>query len=207
MGQKVIIIGAGGHAKVIADIILKNNDELIGFLDDNIGIGKKVIEKYNVIGKLDDCIQLYNSDNSIKFIIGIGDNKIREKISKKYNLPYYTAMHPTSTIGLGVKIKEGTAIMANTTINVNASIGKHCIINTGAIIEHDNEIEDFVHVSPNAAIAGTVKIGKRTHVGIGACIKNNISVCEDAIIGAGAVVVNNIEVKGTYMGIPAKLIK
>lgn len=207
MGQKVIIIGAGGHAKVIADIILKNNDELIGFLDDNIGIGKKVIEKYSVIGKLNDCIQLYNSDNSIKFIIGIGDNKIREKISKKYNLPYYTAMHPTSTIGLGVKIKEGTAIMANTTINVNASIGKHCIINTGAIIEHDNEIEDFVHVSPNAAIAGTVKIGKRTHVGIGACIKNNISVCEDAIIGAGAVVVNNIEVKGTYMGIPAKLIK
>lgn len=206
MQNKVIILGAGGHAKVIADIVLKNNDNLLGFLDDNVDIGKKPIGNYSVIGKVNDCTQLYNADNNIKFIIGIGDNKARERISKEYKLPYYTAIHPTSTIGLEVKIQEGTVVAANATINVNSSIGKHCIINTGAIIEHDNEIEDFVHVSPNATIAGTVKIGKKTHIGIGASVKNNIYICEDSIIGAGAVVINNIEIKGTYVGVPAKKI-
>lgn len=207
MREKVIIIGAGGHSKVIADIILKNNDNLIGFLDDNIPDETNVIGKYKVIGKIKEGIELYCKDNSIKFIIAIGDNYIREDISKKYSLKYYNAIHPTASIGLDVKIGEGTVVMANASINSNANIGKHCIINTGSIVEHDNIINDFVHLSPKVALGGNVKIGERTHIGIGATIRNNISINCNVVVGAGAVVVSNIQEEGTYIGVPAKIMK
>ena len=206
MKQKVIIIGAGGNAKVIADIVIKNNDQLIGFLDDNIEIGTNIIGNYKNLGRIKESIEFQKQYVDVQFIISIGDNEIREKIAKEYSLKYCTAIHPTATIGLDVKIEEGTVVMAHACINSNAFIGKHCIINTGSIIEHDNEIEDFVHVSPNATLGGTVKIGKRTHIGIGATIKNNVTICSNVKIGAGAVVVKDIKEEGTYIGIPAKII-
>ena len=93
--------------------------------------------------------------------------------------------------------------MANAIVNPYATIGSHCIINSNATVEHDNRIEDFVHISVGARIAGTVRIGKRTWVGVGATVSNGISICEDCMIGAGAVVVRDIEMPGTYIGIPA----
>lgn len=207
MRKKVVIIGAGGHAKVIADIIEKSGDEIVGFLDDNKEIGTTIIKEYKVIGDLNNRFAMAVTKENLEFIIAIGDNKKREEISHSPNLKFYTAIHPSAQIGLDVEIKEGTVVMANVCINSSAKIGKHCIINTGAIIEHDNIIEDFVHISPNVALGGTVKIGKNTHVGIGSTIKNNITICENCKIGAGAVVVKDIEKEGTYVGVPAKGIK
>ena len=204
MKQKVIIIGAGGNAKVIADIIVKNSDELIGFLDDNIAVGTEIISGYKNLGKIEEHIEFQKQYEDVKFIISIGDNQIREKIAQAYSLTYYTAIHPTATIGVDTGIQEGTVIMAHASINSNASIGKHCIINTGSIIEHDNVIEDFAHISPNATLGGNVKIGKKTHVGIGATVKNNITIGPQIRIGAGAVVVKDILMEGTYVGVPAK---
>ena len=204
MRKKVVIIGAGGHAKVIADIIEKSGDEIVGFLDDNKEIGTTIINEYKVIGDLNNRFTMAVTKENLEFIIAIGDNKKREEISHSPNLKFYTAIHPSAQMGLDVEIQEGTVIMANACINSSAKIGKHCIINTGAIIEHDNIIEDFVHISPNVALGGTVKIGKSTHVGIGSTIKNNITICENCKIGAGAVVVKNIIEAGTYVGVPAK---
>lgn len=207
MRKKVVIIGAGGHAKVIADIIEKSGDEIVGFLDDNKEIGTTIIKEYKVIGDLNNRFAMAVTKENLEFIIAIGDNKKREEISHSPNLKFYTAIHPSAQMGLDVEIQEGTVIMANACINSSAKIGKHCIINTGAIIEHDNIIEDFVHISPNVALGGTVKIGKSTHVGIGSTIKNNITICEKCKIGAGAVVVKDIKEEGTYVGVPAKGIK
>ena len=92
--------------------------------------------------------------------------------------------------------------MANAVINASADIGKHCIINTGAVIEHDNVIEDYVHVSPHATLCGTVHVGKLTHIGAGAVIRNNRHVAADCTIGAGGVVVKDINESGTYIGVP-----
>ncbi len=207
MRKKVVIIGAGGHAKVIADMIEKSGDEIVGFLDDNKKKGTTIIKEYKVLGDFNNRFPLAIANSDYEFIIAIGDNKKREEISHSPNLKFYTAIHPSAQIGLDVEIKEGTVIMANACINSSAKIGKHCIINTGAIIEHDNIIEDFVHISPNVALGGTVKIGKNTHVGIGSIIKNNITICENCKIGAGAVVVKDIKEEGTYVGVPAKGIK
>lgn len=201
MQKRVYIIGGGGHAKVIANIVEKVGDIVAGFLDDNLPLGTKILG-YEVVGKVEDIYKFKEN----YFIIGIGNNSVREMIVEKYpDVKYYTAIHPNANIEKDVQIGEGTAIMAGVNINVSVKIGNHCIINTGCIVEHDNCISDYVHISPNATLAGTVNVDKKTHIGVGATVKNNISICENVVVGAGAVVVKNIEEEGTYIGVPAKI--
>lgn len=208
MCKQVVIIGASGHGKVIADIIEKTGDTVYGFLDDDeTKLDENIVKGYKVIGKVSDCKKLSSERPDLQFIIGIGNNKIRKQISQQYDIPYYTAIHPTAIMGIETSIKEGTVIMPSACINACANIGKHCIINTGAIIEHDNKIENYVHISPNAVLAGTVNVGELTHIGVGATVRNNIEIAPNCTIGAGAVVVKNIEEAGTYVGVPAKLLK
>lgn len=203
MPVDVVIIGARGHAKVIADIVLKNRDNLLGFLDDNKGKGGLVL-RYPILGKV-DCI--YSFSVNTKFIIGIGDNFIRKSIADKYDVEWYSAIHPSAIIGIDVIVKTETVIMADTVINASAKLGKHCIINTGAIVEHDDIISAYVHISPNTSLGGTVNVGECTHVGIGASVKSSINITSDCVIGAGAVIVKDIIECGVYTGMPAKKIR
>lgn len=196
MRKNVIIIGAGGHGKVIADIVRKSGGDFMGFLDDDTS-------KENVIGRICDC----EKHRDCYFVIGIGNNKIRKKIAEQYpELKYYTAIHPAAVLSLNVKIGTGTVIMANAVINDSAEIGNHCIINTGSIVEHDNYIEDYVHISPNATLCGTVRIGKETHIGAGAVVKNNISICGNVTVGVGAAIVKDINIPGIYVGVPGQIL-
>ena len=130
-------------------------------------------------------------------------------IAKKYEeiLKFYTAIDPSSQIALDVEIGKGSVVLANACINTSANIGEHCIINTASIVEHDNIIENYVHISPNATLSGTVEIGEMTHIGSGAIVKNNIKICNNCTIGAGAVVVKNIDESGVYAGVPVKRLK
>lgn len=203
MSKSVIVIGASGHGKVIADIIIKSGDHVRGFLDDAPGITS--IVGIPVLGQISDYKKYIDSE----FIIAIGNAIIREKISKQLaGVSWYTAIHPTAVISdLGVMINEGTAVMANAVINSCAQIGKHCIINTGAIVEHDNILGDYVHISPNATLAGTVMVGKHTHIGVGTSVKNNISITHDCMIGAGSVVIKELKEPGVYVGVPVRRIK
>lgn len=198
--EKIIIIGAGGHSRVILDILIKCNRNILGFLDDN-AVG--TINGYNILGKVADCCQY--ADDAI-FVIGIGNNKIRKKIANDYKqLNWTTAVHPNAIIATDVQISNGAVVMANAVINTGAKIGNHSIINTGAIVEHDCIIADYVHISPKVALGGTCQIGEGTHLGIGSTVINNINICNDCIIGAGGVVVKNINKSGTYIGIPTQL--
>lgn len=199
--KSVIIIGASGHGKVIADIIMKSGDLVKGFLDDNNEMDNMFCD-FPVLGKIEKY-ELYL--NGYEFIVAIGNADIREKITKKLaNVKWYTAVHPTAVISdIDVVIREGTVVMANAVINSGAHIGKHCIINTSTVVEHDNLIDDYVHISVGAKLAGNVHIGRNTWVGIGSTIKNNLFICDNCMIGAGAVVVNDIEFSGIYIGVPA----
>lgn len=202
MSKKLVIIGASGHGKVIADIALKLGYEIVGFLDDNDSV--KEICGFPVLGVIE---KNYDYKDACEFIIAIGNNSIREKIAEQYDVKWATLIHPTAVIGMHAQVGQGTVVMANAVINSCANIGKHCIINTGSIVEHDNVLEDYVHISPNVALAGTVHIGKRTHIGVNACVKNNINITNDVIVGAGAVVAKDIKEEGVYVGVPAKRIK
>lgn len=200
--NKLIIIGAGGHGRVIADNALKNGYTDICFVDDcTVGdcMGFPIVGTSNDIASLDD--------GKTDFVIGIGNNEVRKKISEKYDVPWATLVHPSAQIAINVSIDKGTVVMAGAVVNVCATIGKHCIINTSAVVEHDNVIEDYAHISPNVALGGTVSVGTSTHIGIGASVCNNVNICGDCIIGAGAVVINDVTENGIYVGVPARRIK
>ncbi len=197
----LIIIGANGHGKVIADIAEKNGYSNIAFLDDNSDIF--ICGEYNIIGKCSDAVKYKSSE----FIVGIGNTNSRRKIQKlltQSNLNVVSLFHPAAVISKTARIGNGTVVMAGAVINPYVKIGSGCIINTCASVDHDCVIGDYVHISVGAHVAGTVKIGDNTWIGAGATVSNNIEITNDCTIGAGATVVCDIENSGTYIGIPAK---
>lgn len=141
------------------------------------------------------------------FIVAIGDNKIRQDklewlISRGMSIA--SLIHPNSVIGSDVEIGAGTVVMAGVVVNCATKVGKGCILNTCSSLDHNNIVEDYVHISPGARIAGNVNIGSRSWLGIGSIVSNNISICSDCLIGAGSVVIDDILLKGTYVGLPAR---
>lgn len=201
--DKLIIIGASGHGRVVADIAIRMNQwNKIAFLDDDESIKSSM--NIDVIGKSDDTLK-YIDDFDI--FVAIGDNKTREAVQNRIQVEGASIpvlIHPSAVIGYQVEIGRGTVIIAGAIINCCTKIGEGCIINTGATIDHDNVIGDFVHISPGAHTAGAVNIGKRTWLGIGSIVTNNICITDDSIIGAGAVVLKDISKKGIYFGVPAQ---
>ena len=198
--NRLFIIGAGGHGKVIADTAVKNGYTNIAFLDDK-AVGSCM--GFAVWGNTTVAEDL--NDGATDFIIGVGDNQVRQKIVKAHpDLRYVSLIHPLAVVSSFASIGKGTVVMAGAIVNVCARIVEHCIINTAAIVEHDDVLEDFVHISPNAALGGTVHIGTCTHIGIGAAVKNNVDIYGKCKIGAGAVVVKDITESATYVGVPAK---
>lgn len=195
------LIGGNGHCKVIIDIIQKSNLEIIeAIFDDN----PQTEQIFNIPVIKTPKPNFFLS----KFlIISIGNNKIRKKIANHITSNYLTAIHPSSVIGTNVIIADGTVIMANAVLNPNVKVGKHCIINSGSIIEHDCILENFVHISPNAALAGNVYIGEGTHIGIGAAIIQGVRIGKWVTIGAGAVIINDVPDYAIIVGNPGKIIK
>ena len=206
--NKLLIVGAGGHGKVIADTAALNPHwNEIAFLDDSYPEVNQV-HQWKVINKINYAHKLVSEYNNI--IIGLGNNQLRMNLFNQIlNLGFniVSVIHPNAYISPYVKIAEGTVVFANAVININAVIGRACIINSGAIVEHDCVLEDGVHISPGANLAGGVKIGANTWVGIGAKLIEQVNVGKNSKIGAGAVVINNIADDVTVVGVPAKVIK
>lgn len=197
--KKIIIVGAGGHGKVVADIARLNGDEVIGYLDDK---EPEELPEYNIIGKTN----LIGAEKDIWYFVAIGNPAIRERLMQA-NCKYYTAIHPRAVVAEDVAIGDGCCIMANAVINSGAAVGRGVIVNTASTVDHDCSISDYVHIAPGANISGTVTVGIRTWIGVGAVVSNNIDICTDVTLGAGTVVVDHITEPGTYVGVPAKRIK
>lgn len=202
MNKNVMIIGGGGHAKVVIDCIRSGGDRPVGILDDKLPEGTSVLD-VPVLGKIAQWQEFAQND----FIIAIGNNEVREKVAEQLPVQWYTAVHPRATVSAYAALGQGTVVMPGAVINAGASVGDHCIVNTCAVVEHDCVLEHYVHISPDAALGGTVTVGAKSHIGIGAVVRNNIAICGACVIGAGAVVVKAITEPGTYAGVPAKKIR
>src|SRR5690554_5050686 len=195
--DKIHLYGASGHGKVIAEIAEENGFEIRAFIDADET--KTSILNYQIVDHIPADLSHLN--------ISIGNNSIRKKIAEENSeLTYPVLIHPSANISKRSIIKDGTVLMAGVSVNSNASIGKHCIINTNASIDHDCILEDFVHISPNAALAGNVEVGEGTHIGIGACIIQGIK-SKWCTIGAGTVIINDIPDGATVVGNPGRIIK
>lgn len=202
----VIVIGNGGHSKVIQEMIRSLNFKIIAILDGNY------IEHNRVNGveyaPIESIYEYLKPD--VRVVIAIGDNASRKKVSDQLSLhseQYLTVSHPSSVISSTARIGVGTVIMPNAVINANAIIGDQCIINTGAIIEHENKVDNYSHVSPNATLTGDVSTGEGVHIGASVTIIPGISIGSWSVIGAGATVIEDVPSFSTAVGCPAKIIR
>lgn len=209
--DKIILIGAGGHCKVIIDIIKSTrNFKIVGITDANTQ--EEQILGVPIIGNDDILEDLYYQGVKNAFVcIGALNNiAIRDKIYynlKKIGFKIPKLIHKDAIVSPYSKISNGTCVMAGAIVNAGAIIGENCIINTGSIIEHDCFIDRNTHISPGALLAGGCKIGCNSHIGMGSTIIQGTKIGDNVMIGAGAVVLNNIEDNVIAVGVPSKTIK
>ncbi len=210
MINKILIIGASGHAKVIIDIIEKEGKyEIFGLIDSFKNKGDSIFN-YKILGTEKDLPKLFKDhDDIVGGIVAIGDNYTRMKIyldisSKIKNFNFINAIHPSSVVCRNVTIEKGSVIMPGAVISSDVKIGKQCIVNTNSTVNHDCIIEDFVSIAPGATLAGGVKVGKCTAISLGANVLEMINIGKHTIIGAGSLVNKNIGSYKKAYGLPAK---
>lgn len=196
--NKLAIIGASGHGKVIADIARKNGYNEIVFLDDDESVNE--CGGYPVIGK---SIEAERIDADV--IVGIGNSDIRKRIQESVPEEKITTLvHPNAVVAEDAVIGAGTVVMAGAVINPGTRIGKGCIVNTCSSVDHDCTVGDYVHIAVGSHLCGTSTVGNNTWIGAGTTVSNNVAICSGCMIGAGAVVIKNITESGTYVGVPVK---
>ena len=211
MPMPIVIWGASGHARVIADMVrLAGNFNIIGFLDD-IDQNRKGTEfcGATILGGREQLEHLRN--NEIKYmVLGFGDCQARLALSsavKQFGFELATVVHPSAVVASDAIIGPGTVIMAGVVINPGSAIQENVIINTSSSVDHDCIIESGAHIGPGAHIGGGTTIDQGTWIGIGAVIKDKIKIGKNTIIGAGAVVLNDIPDEVIAFGVPAKIIR
>lgn len=210
--EKIVLIGAGGHCKVIIDIIKSTGSfEIYGITDYMKPKGEKFLD-FPVLGTDDELYNIYNSGikNAFVCVGSVGNGEARNRIfsllkSIGFNIP--VLIHKSAVVSSYASIGSGTSVMPGAVINSGAVIGENCIINTSSIVEHDCIIGRNSHISPGACIAGGVKVGEGSHVGLGASVIQGVTIGNGVIIGAGAVVIGEIKDNATAVGVPAKIIK
>ena len=205
--QKVCLYGAGGHAKVIKDLL-----EVL-----RIGVSQQFDDNTNLVSASDSyqpgigiAGQGKFSPPDHPFVIAIGKNRVRQALVEQLDrleVGYFQPVHTTSVISETAVIGMGTVVFANAVVQVDAVIGQHVIINSSTVVEHDCRVGDFVHVAPNSTLCGNVCVGEGTHIGAGATVIENIKIGKWCVIGAGAVVTGDVPDGTIAVGCPAKPIR
>ncbi|MFY0698235.1 MAG: acetyltransferase [Balneola sp.] len=204
--SKQVIIGYSGHSFVVLDAAEKAGFEIFGYTEKHKQAKNPF--KLEYIG-FEGNSNFEGWDNGFEFVLGIGDNKIREGITELLTLKrqsLLTVIHPSSNVGSKVEFGAGTFVAAGTSINPMVKIGKAVILNTGVIIEHECKIGNSVHVAPGAVLAGNVKVGDRSFIGANAVVKEGVEIGSDVIVGAAAVVLDNVQNGSKIVGNPGRII-
>jgi sugar O-acyltransferase (sialic acid O-acetyltransferase NeuD family) len=192
------LVGAGGHARVIADILVESGHPPTAFLDD--------APKHNRIGDIRVIQGLELPEPNASVIVAVGDNFVRATLAARYST-FGVAIHPSAWVSRHAEIGPGSVVMAGAVINAGTRIGAHCIINTCASVDHDCLIDDFAHVAPGATLGGNVHVGSGTMIGLGANVIHGIAIGEHTVIGAGSTVVRDLPSSVVAFGSPARVIR
>jgi len=207
--MRILILGGGGHAHVIADAILTRSAkheglDVVGFLDDDPGLSNQKILGKPVLGKLAD-LTTFSHD---AVIIAIGDNETRRRLFDELSSQgetLATIIHPRATIARDVKIGHGTVALAGVVVNTGSRIGDNVILNTGCTVDHECVVKSHSHICPGAHLGGTVSIGEGAFIGIGSTIIQNKNVGDWATVGGGAAVIRDVLPRTTVVGVPARI--
>lgn len=208
------IYGAGGHGKVVRDTVEAYAITVMAKIrHKNPGLQHKI----NIIyadedEEIENAITPGEISYGAQVVMGIGDNLIREKCVEKLkktgkNLIFSSVTHPYAYVAKSVRLGEGTVVFVKAAVQPGSDLGKFCIINTGALVDHDCEIADYVHIAPGVNLCGNVRVGERTLIGVGSCVRPEITIGSDTIVGAGSVVVSNVPSGVVAYGNPCRVIK
>lgn len=205
MPRRIVVYGAGGHGRVVADAAAAGGAEIVGFLDDHLALGTPVLG-WRVLGTLD----WIGHNRDVAVAHGIGVNSIRQQATWSLDtkgITFATVIHPSAVVSTYAEIAAGSAVMALAVVNSGARIGAGVIINTGAIVEHDAVVSDFAHVAPNGTIGGGARVHRLAMLGTSASLLPGRSIGEGSIAGAGAVVVHDLPAGCIAAGVPARLVR
>ncbi|HUI41513.1 MAG TPA: acetyltransferase [Terriglobia bacterium] len=211
MAQDLIIVGAGGSSREIAEVVGAINDRelrwnLLGFLDDDPSKHGKTIDGLPVLGPISTA----RERASCQFIVGVASSRdpgARRRIVESLGLDigrFATIIHPSASVSKSARVGGGTAILQNVVVTSASTVGNHVIISQGACLAHDDVIGDFVTVAPAAVISGAVNVQRGSYVGAGSTIRQGLTIGENALIGLGSVVVMDVASNITVMGNPAR---
>jgi len=205
--RSVILFGTGEHARVIADIARLAGQDLVAVVDeDRTKAGIEGIPLYH------DAREAAEHHPGARWCVSIGVNHTREAVVARLenSLPrvrFARLIHGRATVADGVEIGDGTVVMAGVVINPGTRIGRHCIVNTGACLDHDNLLEDFASVAPGVTTGGKVEVGFATAICIGACIQHGVQIGQRTVIGAGSVVLGDIPELSVAYGTPCRVVR
>jgi UDP-perosamine 4-acetyltransferase len=211
MSIKVIGLGAGGHAKVVIEILQADDGyELVGLLDRKPDLQNQRVLGVPVLGN-DELLPILKNEGIRHFFVGlgsIGDTTPRRRLFElawHYDMQPVNAIHPQAIVSPSADAGQGVTMMAGAVLNACASLGANVVINTGAIVEHDCVIGDHVHIATGAKLASTVQVGAGAHIGAGATVRQCLTIGAGAIIGAGAVVIRDVAPHTVVVGVPARV--
>lgn len=211
-GERLLVWGAGGHGRVVADVAVQAGHRVLGFVDrDHAALQRVAGNGLLLLGETEMRDGLRSSDGLhgvTAIALGIGDNRMRSEGMALLG-PYLSPalIHPRAVVAPGVVLGRGTVVMAGVLVNVGARTGEGVILNSGAVIEHDCMIGAGAHISPGATLAGGVSVGERGWVGAAATVLPGASIGNDAVLGAGAVLLGAMPPGSVYVGVPARPIE
>lgn len=204
----LVIIGGGGHARVVLDLVRTQGREPLGYIDTASPHGPMTrLDGMRYLGELTEAIEDLRSIEHLEFLVAVGDNGGRARMYEealRHGLYPAAAIHPTALVLGGAQIDPGAQICARAIIGVSARVRSNAIVNTAATIDHDGDIGEHASVAPGVLLAGGVTIGVGSHIGIGAVIRERINVGSWATVAAGAVVVHDVAEGSRVAGVPAR---
>ncbi len=202
---KLLIYGAGGHAKVVCDAALKAGFTILGFLDDDPKKHGTYLWEWPILGGRERLREGFTE--KVWVVLGVGNNQMRHTLAQwiaSLGYPFARVVHPTAVLGRGVTVGEGTVIFAQVVVNPDATIGQHVILNTASSVDHDCFVGDFVHIAPGARLAGQVHVEEGALIGVGAAVLPGRRIGAWSTVGGGAVVIRQVPPHQIVAGIPAR---
>jgi sugar O-acyltransferase (sialic acid O-acetyltransferase NeuD family) len=212
MPQRIVIVGSSGHAKVVAEIVEREAKCSIAGLIDSFRPAGESAFGYRILGSERALVALMKSDGITGAIVAIGDNWQRARMVRSIGqlaprLAFVSAVHPSSALARDVSLGSGTVVMPGAVINPGSCLGQHCIVNTGATVDHDCSLADFASLAPGAVLGGTVTLGDCAAVMLGAQVIHGRRIGAHAVIGAGALVLEDIPEHAIAYGAPARVVR